>query len=66
MENELRLDDPKRSLIRDGTLSLRKGTNGEVGVHLFLVDHVLLICKQRKKTDGLKLYKPVRKYQNLF
>ena len=53
---ELKLLDPKRLLVRDGMLLVKK-TTADVEVNVFLFDHALLIT--RKKENGFKIFKKV-------
>jgi Pleckstrin homology domain len=48
-------------MIYKGPLKRRGGTQGDSGeLLLFLLDHVLLMVKQKNKAEQYKVYRPVR------
>jgi Pleckstrin homology domain len=58
---DLRLKEEGREMIYKGPLKRRGGSQGDSGELLvFLLDHALLMVKQKNKAEQYKVYRPVR------
>ena len=58
---DLRLKEEGREMIFKGALKRRGGSQGDSGELLvFLLDHALLMVKQKNKAEQIKVYRRVR------